>query len=118
MRPGPRRGWSRPARRPCWSTSRCGRRRARGGGASASAGIVTWRGPCRAVAPVLEKLAEERKGKLKIVKLNVDENPRMQAVHRVQSIPTLMLTRGPLFLDKVMGALPKEALESWIDRYV
>ena len=77
-----------------------------------------WCGPCRAVAPSLEKIAQERKGKLKIVKLNVDENPRTQAIHGVQSIPTLMLTRGPLFLDKVMGALPKEAIESWIDRYI
>jgi len=77
-----------------------------------------WCGPCRAVAPVLEKVAQERKGKLKIVKLNVDENPRTQAIHRVQSIPTLLLTRGPLFIDKAMGALPKEALDSWLDRYV
>src|SRR5216110_812260 len=77
-----------------------------------------WCGPCRAVAPSLEKIAQERKGRLKIVKLNVDENPRTQAIHKVQSIPTLLLTRGPLFLDKVMGALPKEALDSWIARYV
>jgi len=77
-----------------------------------------WCGPCRAVAPSLEKIAQERRGRLKIVKLNVDENPRAQAIHRVQSIPTLLLTRGPLPLDTVMGALPKEALDSWIDRYI
>jgi thioredoxin 2 len=77
-----------------------------------------WCGPCRAVAPSLEKIAQERKGRLKIVKLNVDENPRTQAIHKVQSIPTLLLTRGPLFLDKVTGALAKEALDSWIERYV
>ncbi|HUJ28849.1 MAG TPA: thioredoxin TrxC [Myxococcales bacterium] len=77
-----------------------------------------WCGPCRAVAPSLEQMARERRGKLKIVKLNVDENPRTQAMHRVQSIPTLMLTRGPLFLDKQMGALPKEALDSWVDRFI
>ncbi len=77
-----------------------------------------WCGPCRAVAPVLEQVAKERKGKLKIVKLNVDENPHAQAVHRVQSIPTLMLQRGPLFLDRQAGALPKEMLDSWIDRYI
>ena len=77
-----------------------------------------WCGPCRAVAPSLEQIAQERKGKLKVVKLNVDENPRTQAIHRVQSIPTLLLTRGPLFLDKQMGALPKEAIDGWIDRFV
>src|SRR5207248_7885400 len=77
-----------------------------------------WCGPCRAVAPALERVARERKGRLKVVKLNVDENPRTQAMHRVQSIPTLLLQRGPLFLDRQAGALPKEALDSWIDRYI
>jgi thioredoxin 2 len=77
-----------------------------------------WCGPCKAVAPSLEQIARERKGRLKIVKLNVDENPRTQARHRIQSIPTLLLQRGPLFLDSQMGALPKEALDSWIDRYI
>src|SRR5882762_2051368 len=77
-----------------------------------------WCGPCRAVAPSLEQIAQARKSKLKVVKLNVDENPRTQAVHQVQSIPTLMLKRGPILVDKVMGALPRQQLESWIDRYV
>ena len=77
-----------------------------------------WCGPCRAVAPVLEQIARERKGKVKIVKLNVDQNPRMAAVHRVQSIPMLQLQRGPLFLDKQLGALPKAMLDGWLDRYV
>jgi thioredoxin 2 len=77
-----------------------------------------WCGPCRAVAPVLEHEARERKSKLKIAKLNVDENPRTAGLHRVQSIPTLMLQRGPLFLDRLAGALPKAELDAWIDRYV
>ena len=77
-----------------------------------------WCGPCRAVAPVLEQVARERRGKLKIAKLNVDENPRMASVHQVQSIPTMLLQRGPLFLDRVSGALPREALESWLDRFI
>jgi len=79
---------------------------------------AAWCGPCRAVAPALEKIAHERKGRLKIVKLNVDENPRTASMHQVQSIPTLMLQRGPLFLDRLAGALPKEELDSWIDRYL
>ncbi|HEX9578446.1 MAG TPA: thioredoxin TrxC [Myxococcales bacterium] len=79
---------------------------------------AAWCGPCRAVAPALEKIAQERKGRLKIVKLNVDENPRTASMHQVQSIPTLMLQRGPLFLDRLAGALPKEELDSWIDRYL
>jgi len=65
--------------------------------------------PLRAVAPALEQAAKERRGKLKIVKLNVDENPRISALHQVQSIPTLILQRGPLFIGRVRGALPKSS---------
>jgi thioredoxin 2 len=77
-----------------------------------------WCGPCRAVAPVLEQVARERKGRLKIVKLNVDQNPQTASAHRVQSIPMLQLQRGPLFLDKQVGAVPKPMLDAWLDRYL
>ncbi len=77
-----------------------------------------WCGPCKMVGPILEQLAAERGGKLKIVKLNVDENPRMAARHGVQSIPTMLLLRGPLQLDQLVGALPKAALEARLDRFV
>jgi thioredoxin 2 len=77
-----------------------------------------WCGPCKVVAPSLERIAAERKGRLKIVKLNVDENPRTQALNGIQSIPTLLLKRGPLIVDRQVGALGKEALDSWIDRYI
>jgi len=77
-----------------------------------------WCGPCKLVGPILEQLAAERGGKLKIVKLNVDENPRLAARHGVQSIPTMLLLRGPLQLDQMVGALPKAALEARLDRFV
>ena len=77
-----------------------------------------WCGPCRAIAPVLEQIAAERGGKLKIGKLNVDENPRMAARFAVQAIPTMIIFRGPLEVDQIRGALPKPALESRIDRVV
>ena len=77
-----------------------------------------WCGPCRAVAPVLEAIAGARAGKLKIAKLNVDENPRMAARFAVQAIPTMILFRGPLEVDQIRGALPKAALESRLDRLV
>ena len=77
-----------------------------------------WCGPCRAIAPVLEQVARERKGRLKIVKLNVDQNPRAATAHRVQSIPMLQLQRGPLFVDKQLGAVPKPMLDAWLDRYL
>jgi len=77
-----------------------------------------WCGPCVAVAPVLEQLAAERGGKLKIVKVNVDENPRVAALHGIRSIPAMFLFRGPLLLDKQVGALPKPQLELWLERFV
>jgi thioredoxin 2 len=77
-----------------------------------------WCGPCRAVGPVLESLARDRGGKLKVVKVNVDENPRHAGLHGVRSIPTLLLFRGPLLLDQQVGALPREALEGWLERFI
>jgi len=77
-----------------------------------------WCGPCRAVAPVLETIAGERAGKLKIAKLNVDENPTTAARFAVQAIPTMIIFRGPLEVDQIRGALPKAALEDRIDRVV
>jgi thioredoxin 2 len=77
-----------------------------------------WCGPCRAVAPVLEQIARERGGKLKIVKLDVDENPRIAARHQIRSIPALKLFRGPLELDQQVGALPKDAIDLWLSRYI
>ena len=77
-----------------------------------------WCGPCRAVAPVLEQVARERQGRLKVVKLNVDENQAIAARNQVQSIPMLQLQRGPLFLDKQVGAVPKPMLDAWLDRHL
>jgi thioredoxin len=77
-----------------------------------------WCGPCRAIAPVLEALAGERAGKLKIAKLNVDENPQSAARFQVQAIPTMIVFRGPLEVDQIRGALPKGALEARLDRVI
>ena len=71
-----------------------------------------WCGPCRAVAPVLDRLAQRYLGRLKVVKLNVDENPQTAARFAVQSIPTMMVFRGTSLLDRVAGALPQPALEA------
>jgi thioredoxin 2 len=77
-----------------------------------------WCGPCRAVGPVLEAIAGERAGKLKIAKLNVDENPQSAARFAVQAIPTMILFRGPLEIDQIRGALPRAALEARLDRAI
>jgi thioredoxin 2 len=77
-----------------------------------------WCGPCRAVAPVLAEVARERGGRLKVVKVNVDDNRATAARFNVRSIPNLVLVRGPLLLDQQAGAAPKEALDVWLDRFV
>ena len=77
-----------------------------------------WCGPCRMVAPVLEDLSRLHKGKLKVVKLNVDENPATQSVYRVQSIPTLILFQDGQPVETMVGALPKRALESKLEPHL
>jgi thioredoxin len=69
-----------------------------------------WCGPCRVVAPVLEELANELAGRLKIVKLNVDENPATAGGFRIEGIPTLILFRDGQPVERIVGALPKQAL--------
>jgi thioredoxin 2 len=76
-----------------------------------------WCGPCRMVAPMLEQLARERAGRLKIAKVNVDENPALQARFGVQAIPTLALFRDGRLIDQIRGAVPKAALEQQLARH-
>jgi thioredoxin 1 len=73
-----------------------------------------WCGPCRAVAPVLEEVAGELNGKLKIVKLNVDENPGVASKYGIMSIPTLMLFKNGEIASRQVGAAPKQKLQQWI----
>ena len=74
-----------------------------------------WCGPCRAVAPVLEEVAGELNGKLKIVKLNVDENPETAAKYGIQSIPTLMIFKNGEMASRQIGASPKAKIVQWIN---
>ena len=73
-----------------------------------------WCGPCRMIAPALEEIAGTLNGKVKIVKLNVDENPRTAAKYGIQSIPTLMIFKGGQMASRQIGAAPKQKLEQWI----
>ena len=73
-----------------------------------------WCGPCRMIAPALEEIAGSMAGKVKIVKLNVDENPATAAKYGIQSIPTLMLFKEGKLASRQIGAAPKQKLEQWI----
>ena len=74
-----------------------------------------WCGPCRVVAPVLEEIANERNGALKVVKLNVDENQQTAAQYGVLSIPTMILFKGGQATKRIVGAMPKKRLEAEIE---
>ena len=74
-----------------------------------------WCGPCKMIAPALEELAGAMNGKVKIVKLNVDENPQTAAKYGIMSIPTLMLFKNGELASRQVGAAPKQKLEQWIN---
>ena len=69
-----------------------------------------WCGPCRQVAPVLEEIAGEQEGKLKVVKLNIDENPETTRKYQVMSIPTMAVFSGGNLVKTIVGARPKAAI--------
>jgi thioredoxin 1 len=71
-----------------------------------------WCGPCRMVSPILDQIAAEHAGKIKIVKLNVDENPATAMKYQITSIPAMKVYRGGEVVKTVIGAKPKQALES------
>jgi thioredoxin 1 len=73
-----------------------------------------WCGPCKMIAPALEEIAGTMNGKVKIVKLNVDENPQTAAKYGIMSIPTLMLFKNGELASRQVGAAPRQKLEQWI----
>lgn len=77
-----------------------------------------WCGPCRVMAPVLAQLAAERAGRLKVVKVDVDEHPAISQRFQVQGIPTLLLFRDGRLVDRQVGAAPADALRRWLDQRV
>jgi len=77
-----------------------------------------WCGPCRMIAPALEEIAKDMDGKVKIAKLNVDENPGVASKYGIRSIPTLMVFKGGKQVATKTGAGPKSELSRWISASV
>ena len=77
-----------------------------------------WCGPCRMVAPIIDEIAAELDGKIKVVKLNTDENPSVAGQLGIRSIPTLMVFKDGQRVDTVVGAVPKTTLSSTIAKYL
>jgi len=73
-----------------------------------------WCGPCRMIAPALEEISGQIGDKVKIVKLNVDENPNTAAKYGIMSIPTLLMFKNGEISSRQVGAAPKQKLEQWI----
>jgi thioredoxin 2 len=75
-----------------------------------------WCGPCRAIAPIIEQLAKEMAGRVRVAKLNVDENPNTAARFRVTTIPTLLVLRGGQEVERIIGVHPKNEIVRHLDR--
>ncbi|MGB5635651.1 MAG: thioredoxin [Waterburya sp.] len=77
-----------------------------------------WCGPCRMVAPVVDEIAEQFEGQIKVVKLNTDENPQVASQYGIRSIPTLMVFKDGQRVDMVVGAVPKTTLATTLEKYL
>ena len=71
-----------------------------------------WCGPCRAIAPVLDSLVSESAGRVKLAKVNVDEEPALAGRYEIRSIPTILLVKDGRLVDRVVGAVPRATLEA------
>lgn len=77
-----------------------------------------WCGPCKAIAPILEELATELDGKLKIAKVNIDENDAVAAEYGVRAIPTMILFKGGQVAETLVGMMPKAALKAKVAAHI
>jgi thioredoxin 1 len=77
-----------------------------------------WCGPCRMVAPIVDEVAAQYEGQIKVVKLNTDNNPGIANQYGIRSIPTLMIFKGGEKVDMVVGAVPKVTLSKTVEKYL
>lgn len=77
-----------------------------------------WCGPCRMVAPVVEEIATQYEGRIKVYKLNTDENPTVAGEYGIRSIPTLMVFKDGARVDVVVGAVPKSTLSTTVEKHL
>lgn len=77
---------------------------------------ATWCAPCKAIAPTLEELAKDYDGKIKVVKMNVDDNPSTPGKYGVRGIPTLILFKGGEIVDQLVGAIPKAQIKDLLEK--
>ncbi|CCH99459.1 Thioredoxin-1 (modular protein) [Microcystis aeruginosa PCC 9717] len=77
-----------------------------------------WCGPCRMVAPVVDEIAEQYAGRVKVVKVNADENPRTVSQYNIRSVPTLILFKKGQKVDQIIGAVPKATLVDFIEKHL
>lgn len=77
-----------------------------------------WCGPCRKVEPVINEIAEQYEDQIKVIKVNVDENPGVDAQYKLRSIPALIIFKGGKIVDKVVGMITKTELEKTLEKYL
>jgi thioredoxin 1 len=79
---------------------------------------ATWCGPCRALSPTVDAIAAERAGKLKVVKMNVDENMNTPGKYNVRGIPTLLIFKNGQVAEQIVGAVPKDNIDKAVARHL
>jgi thioredoxin 1 len=77
-----------------------------------------WCGPCRVIAPTVDEIARDYAGKVKVLKMNVDENPNTPTLFNVRGIPTLLIFKGSRVADQIVGAVPREMIEKALARHI
>lgn len=77
-----------------------------------------WCGPCRAVAPVVDEIATDYNGRLKVLKLNTDENPKTAQSYRISGIPSLMVFKNGQPVEHVVGAVPKATISAAVEKHI